>query len=108
MASVQTGSKKMKIVNGMLVEVDANSSGQPQQRFGAPPPSQPYNMFPSQNTTTNQTTARNPRPQDEEVQMPIALLCVFLLLAEALFLNWGVVAVTLLVMLLTLAFFIAN
>ncbi|KAL7721534.1 Single tm domain protein [Entamoeba marina] len=94
-----TGKKKVRIVNGMLVDDDNDSPSQ----LRSPPPQQPLNLFPRP-TTTNPTTPTTEGP----AELPLAMPAIFLLLSEALFFDWIVVLVTFIIMLLLLSYLIVK
>ena len=91
--------KRTRIVNGQIVE---ESEGP----LRTPNP-QPYNMFPQQSTQqpTQQQPAARGRVTDTE-EIPLAIPAVMLLLAEALFLNIEVVAITFVILLFLLAYLV--
>ena len=94
MATVQTGRKKITIVDGAIVEGD--------EGIHRPPPSQPYNMFNEvpQTAVSHGTT--------ETTDVPLAVVAVVLLLAEALFFDWIVVLSTVVILILLLAYLIVR
>ncbi|GAB1227774.1 hypothetical protein ENUP19_0357G0003 [Entamoeba nuttalli] len=104
MATVQQGKKKMRIINGVLVEED--ESQQP-NTFRQAPPAQSYNLFPIQTNGNNQRTSSNNHKQ-EEVVVPYAMPGVFVLLSESIFFDWSVVLVTFIIMIIVLAYFIVR
>lgn len=111
MATVQHGKKKMRIVNGVLVEEGAT----PQQGFREPPQNQPFNLFGSNSSNTQQSTQsqqqshqQRQRQTNEEMVIPYGLPIVVLLMAEALFFDWIIVAITALCSILLLSYIIAT
>ena len=115
--STKKTGKKTAIIDGKIVQVDEN---QPPRRPQQPQAfQQQYNLRNNhrnnfENTQNNQNNQQNQQQQQNEVQerpvgIPYALIAVFFLLMEAiLFQSKAVVAISALIIILVLTFFVWN